>query len=507
MALEIPPEVEPLMNRYGIPWPDVDEDAFRDIEQPLRDFGQSLKSVGDAIVSALQQLAGANPSHFVRALSTYAQTIRHDFLDRIGGACDDMAGTPCDATYYAIVAAKWVMIGLLTTEVANDLIDIVGAVATLGLDSAAAAAEAVALREAVSEALQIGEGQVVSVLAGEANNVVDELVNAVVNPFVNYVSNDVQSAVDSYLPRIVLERAAALELSAEGGASASLHLSMADLEHCIGSVATSANHLDAASSALSACIEEVFSHPAPNVPDIGTLSSAMRTLLREAMHQAKADLEAGARRLVDHVISHFVSLLEDFRTALVQLDDQARAAASREHMAAGPTVTVLSAAGAEIAAAAGVVATTGVIDARVAESVRVAGATAEDEAQQLAARSNEPAVALGVASASDDSAALERSKASSTVTTTAATSQGDNTQTLDTKRAGDGQPAGVTAAQATPGAEAQRLEGKHPDGHRPSVNSADASGHRATEVRVRREEGRRIVVDGTPVAPDEIVEQ
>ena len=206
MSIELPGWVTPILNAYGIPWPDVNEDAFHAMKQPLRTFGQDLVAVSDAIEKALGDLESGNPSHTLRALSTYCSNIRRDFLDPIQGVCDDLAGTPCDVAYDAIVTLKLTLIGLLLGEIQDDVADIVATVVTLGADAELTVAEALVVREAIREAIEYGEGEVAYKLQSAADGYVDNFVNSLVNPFIDSVEKAVEARVESYIPALVLGR-------------------------------------------------------------------------------------------------------------------------------------------------------------------------------------------------------------------------------------------------------------------------------------------------------------
>ena len=366
MAIDIPDWLEPVLNLYGIPWPDVDEDAFHDLKGPLRDFGLDLNAVGDAVETALQQLESGNPSQTLRSIVTYIQAIRRDFLDPINGVCGDLAGWPCDLAYDVVVSTKVTLLGMLTGEITNDVVDIVGDVLTLGLATALTTAEAIAVREAVSESLSILESDAASAIASAANGYLDNFVSSLVNPFIDDVARNIEGAVDTYNPNFVFRQA----FGAEQGAAERLHLSPSELESCVQAIYQSTSSLDSAEQALSAAIDEIFSHPAAS-PQSTSLSSDFRTALKGVVTTVKTDLVQGVKNLIEAVANHFATLLEDYQRDLQDLDAQARATAAREHAAAGAPIVVLSAAGVAGSVAAGLTVTSGLIDAEEAESVQV----------------------------------------------------------------------------------------------------------------------------------------
>lgn len=356
MALEIPDWVEPIFDLYGIPWPDVDEDAFHELKQPLHDFGEDIQGVAVAIEDALRLLLEGNPSRSLEALLAYARSVHRDFISPVRSICLDLAGSPCDIAYELIQTAKWALIGLVTSELANDVADIAATVITFGLDSALTTAEAVALRNAVSDAMTRAEGDIVAALGGAANRVIDELASSIVNPFVNMVSGRVEGLVDTYTPRLLLAQARHIEegAGAEASGARRLHLNPIDLNACITAVMRSSEHLDRAEQRLSSLIDEAFAHPAPNAPRIGGSSSVMRAALKEAVHVIRADLVTALRNLIHEIEHHFTALLDDYKRALASLDEQAREHAAKQHApAVGALVMTAGVAAATAFAAAG----------------------------------------------------------------------------------------------------------------------------------------------------------
>lgn len=525
MAIDIPPWLNDVLNAYGIPWPDIDEDAFHALPQPLRNFGQDLQSVGDAIDSALRDLEAGNSSHTLRSITVYFEAIRRDFLSPIAQICDDLAGTPCTAAYESIRAVKEAIILLLWGEIANDLIDVAGDLLSFGTDTAAAAAEAYAVREAVAQALQYAEGEVVSVIVSTTNQCLDDFVNSLINPFINVVSNQVQNSVDSYAPHMLLRQGLAIEeMASNENASVGgrLHLSAEQLDQCVASIFDSSSHLKSAATKLDSAIEELFSHPAPS-PQPHTLSSDLRTLVKGVVHTVEKDLVAGVEQLIDRIINHFVDLLQDYKRAVDQLDHEARAIAAGEHAHFGPEVVVLSAAGVGAAAAADVLRASGVVNGEEAESVRVETVVAVEDAEslQVSARSSavktEAAIARDAveelrlrtrdsprtfAQATGNSDGLTGLQAKKDVVlphTTAEGTRPDSTASLDARRKGHEVRQITDASSARPMPGEPDLHVKHPDGHHPTAAVAGSSSHGVKEVQAPGS-SEKPQVDPSPVA-------
>jgi hypothetical protein len=372
MSIELPGWVTPILNAYGIPWPDVNEDAFHSMKQPLRAFGQDLVAVSDAIEKALGDLESGNPSQTLRALSTYCSNIRRDFLDPIQYVCDDLAGTPCDVAYDAIVTLKWTLIGLLLGEIEDDIADVVATVVTLGADVELTAAEALVVREAIREAIEYGEGEVAYRLQSAADGYLDNFISSLVNPFIDSVEKGVEARVASYIPALVLQEAARID----DAVADRLHLSPEQVDSAIAALWQASDHLVAASSRLDHAIDEIFSVPDPHTSGIHNVSQSLRLALQSVASTIKSDLFTGIDNLLHHVEGHFATLLEDFVRAAAELDEFARRAAAAERMAAEPEVVVLSAVSTWVGASGRVDEVSAVVNAEEADRVQVREASA-----------------------------------------------------------------------------------------------------------------------------------
>lgn len=404
MAITIPQQVIDLMNVYGLPWPDIDEDAFHEMKVPLREFGSDLHEVGAAMDEALRLLESSNPSRTLQAVTTYLQAIRSDFLDPIDTVCADLAGQPCDLAYDAVRTLKEGLLAALGFEVVNDIVDLVTTIFTVGLDAPAMAAEAAAVGEEMSALMDAAETAVPSLLQSVAQGYIDRFVTGLVDPFIHRISADVEAAVDGYMPHLVLRQTVELELSAGAGGDGGgrLHLDEHELGHCVESIVASSYHLDRAATKLASAVEELFSHPAWNAPAVPGLSSVLRTTLKGVVHAVQADFVGQVKLLVEAVIKHFVSLLHDFRNALADLDEQARAAAARKHGSGAMPLAVVSAAGVVGVAASAVRAATGAIDAREADRVSAAPAAVGAQTETLDARVDDAPLVREVAATARD---------------------------------------------------------------------------------------------------------
>lgn len=475
MAFEIPSYLDPILTFYNIPWPDIDEDAFHNLQQPLRDFGQDLDAVGETIENAIGLLAVANHSTALQSIHDHAKHVKSSFLDPIKGVCGDLAGAPCEIAYDGVLGAKWTLLGVLTGEIANDVVDVVATIATLGLDSALTAAEAVAVREAISRSADLAEQEIAAQLVSAAGNCIDNFVSSLINPFINDIVHAVEGAVDSYLPQFLLRQtsgAASDSILEEERVAGKLHLSRSDLENCVQSIVQSSHHLVAASEKLSTAIEDIFMHAAPGAPRVSG-AEIMRNALKGVVHTIRQDLVSGVENLVTNVIDHFTNLLVNFLHAVQQLDEQASAQASKQHAASGAPVAVLSAAGVGSTVAVGVAAATGQIDAERARSVRTEEAAAGKTADSFAVRKETARVSGDGHSHNDDVGEMHRQATGSHIAVGNPTANKEIVDELHPKGTEEGGHVTVGEQTVTGGAVSTEHLGVHHEGEqRPHLESA-----------------------------------
>lgn len=518
MALELPDYLQPLLTAYDITWPDIDEDAFHELQQPLRSFGDNTVAVSDAIESALRDLESGNPSQTLRELSRYFDTVRRDFLDPLRTVCHDLAGWPCETAYESVLTIKWTLIGTLTYEVGNDIVAIAVDVGTVGLGTALTTAEAVALREAIAEGIKIAEGELAGAIMSAASGVLQHLVEDLLQPFVNSVANRVESGIDSYAAHMIMTQAFEAErqaLSGEDSLAGVLHVSTAEFESCVERLASSTAHLVGATRQLERALDDVFDKPAPNAPQKGGKAALLRMAAKDVMVAVKTELVAGIEQLLENVAKHFITILEDYKRDLQELDSQAEAIASRLHAGVGSPVSVLSAAGVGVAAAAMVVPTTGLIDAEAAEQIQVEAAVVVDDTETMELPQDDDDVMVGSAAVSDGTGRLSaptpgpgvhaapgtvasgpdelrvRSDATRTHAGLASAPAGPTTG-VDAHRHGEPQRVAAAGPSATSGPA--ELHTRHHDEHRPHAGTAHAAGQGVHEVGSRQHHEHRPVV-------------
>jgi len=522
MSINIPPLVQSAMNYYGIPWPDVNEDAFLEIKVPLRQFGSDLQEVGEAVEVALAELETTSQSLALSSIRSYVATVCRNYLERVEDVCVDLAGAPCDATYHAIVTLKIGMITALGAEVVEDALDVLSAVATIGTDSAAALAAAEVTAQGVKELADLAVGEISASLLSLAEKRIDDFVSSVVQPFLAQVTTGLEGDLNAYIPHLLGLAVSELE-GGVGDIGGAIRWSDAALAKAVAEIASSAFRLEGAAKRLSFAVEAIFSVPDPSSLSIPTASSALRSALKHVVTTVERDLEGAARELVQHVIAHVTHLLEDFRTALMEMDAEAANRARAQAVPVGPAsgvvpvalgtvvagVTVVSGyvdsgdAGAVSAGEAAVVefagGTTGRVDAAPVDAVQVGAAEEGGFEARATGQISAPTVAVGQATSEPPTDGVIVDTHGPDVGATSAEPAAGRVEGVRARH--DDVEGHVAAGEARPEAVAG-LEAQHEERHRPTARRAEDAAQDVHEMSGHREGPARLAVDASRVSAD-----
>lgn len=475
MAIEIPPEFTPLFIAYGIPWPDIDEDAFHELPQPLRTFGSDVSALGGEISRTLRELAAGNPSQTLNAIAEHFAMIRRDFLDKVSTLCEDLAGTPCEVAYDAIVALKVGAITAVAYQVTETVTDIASEALTAGADTPIVVAEWLAVRETVDEMMHAALDEIPSLLVQCATPLIQDWTNQLIGGFVNSIEHVVEGSVDPYVANLLFADLESLE-GAATVAAGKLHLAPGDLESSITSVVGSSAGAVAAGRRLEHAAEQLFAHPAPGAGSSDS-SPALRILVSAVVTQVLQDLVKAADQLLHHLIDDVVHLLRSYKEALENLDQQASTQAAREHAAPGPALVVASTVGVAAAVATGIVATSAAAGGEGEGTVQVGEASPVSETASVEAEPDGPSVGAQDASAQDTVADLSPPAPEKLGTEGSPVADTATVGTLE-RKVSPAQPR-VLQAESDPKSVASLSPHRDPDGDRSPVG------------------------DGTPVRPPE----
>ncbi|SFL68263.1 RHS repeat-associated core domain-containing protein [Streptomyces pini] len=227
MAVVLPDGVDTILDLIGVGWPNVDEDAYRDMAKDLRDFADDVDEDSHAAHQSMQRLISSGQSEALGALNGYWGKVKDKHLKDLGDAARIFADA-MDAAADIIEGRKWVAVGELTACAASAGISLAAAPFTAGLSTliGAGAIQAcrIAVKRAIKEMMDLAVEQIVTAMTEPAAAALENMAAELV---VQLASNGLgtQDGVD-----IAQVGAAGREGFADGVQSGkeSLHLASAD---------------------------------------------------------------------------------------------------------------------------------------------------------------------------------------------------------------------------------------------------------------------------------------
>jgi uncharacterized protein YukE len=138
MAIELPGEVVQFLQFIGVNWPNVNEDAVRELASHVREFAQSVEGTHQEASSTVQRLGEAYQGASYEALVAKWADLSGSHMTALVDACHVVA-TALDAAADVIVGMKVEAIAELVVMAAAFIADQAAAVATFGIAEAAVA--------------------------------------------------------------------------------------------------------------------------------------------------------------------------------------------------------------------------------------------------------------------------------------------------------------------------------------------------------------------------------
>ncbi|MFJ3926648.1 DUF6531 domain-containing protein [Streptomyces sp. NPDC090022] len=135
MAITVPDWADTLLDLVGVNWPNVDEDAYRDMADALREFAEDLADDGQLANNHFARLLSSGEGESIKALGEHWNTVKGKHLKDIVSAARTIAGA-LDMAAGAIEAMKVKAVaelGLLAaqTGLAMALIPVTGGLSAL----------------------------------------------------------------------------------------------------------------------------------------------------------------------------------------------------------------------------------------------------------------------------------------------------------------------------------------------------------------------------------------
>ncbi|GAA2415957.1 hypothetical protein GCM10010420_52630 [Streptomyces glaucosporus] len=171
MAVVLPDGVDAILDLIGVGWPNVDEDAYRDMAKDLRDFADDVDDDAHTAHQGMQRLVSSGESEALTALNGYWDKVRGKHLTDLADAARIFAGA-MDAAADIIEGRKWVAVGELTACAASAGISLAAAPFTAGLSTliGAGAIQAcrIAVKRAIKEMMDLAVQEIVTAMTAPA---------------------------------------------------------------------------------------------------------------------------------------------------------------------------------------------------------------------------------------------------------------------------------------------------------------------------------------------------
>ncbi|MCZ0978743.1 DUF6531 domain-containing protein [Streptomyces diastatochromogenes] len=135
MAVTVPGWADTLLDLIGVAWPNVDEDAYREMADALREFADDLEDDGQLANNHFERLLSSGQGEAIDALDEHWQKVKGKHFKDIAGAARMIAGA-LDTAAGAITTMKGVALGQLTwlageAGIALSLIPVTGGLSAL----------------------------------------------------------------------------------------------------------------------------------------------------------------------------------------------------------------------------------------------------------------------------------------------------------------------------------------------------------------------------------------
>ncbi|MFJ9207637.1 RHS repeat-associated core domain-containing protein [Streptomyces sp. NPDC102264] len=164
MGYTIPEGVDTMLDVVGVGWPNVDEDAYRDMADSLREFADDADDDGHAAHQHIQRLLSSGQSESLTALDTHWSKVQGKHKD-LASAARIVAGA-LDRVADIIVARKVAAVAELADLCATVGITLAFAPVTAGLSTLLAGAKIAATRIAFKRILkEMAEAAVAEIVA------------------------------------------------------------------------------------------------------------------------------------------------------------------------------------------------------------------------------------------------------------------------------------------------------------------------------------------------------
>ncbi|MFJ4781264.1 RHS repeat-associated core domain-containing protein [Streptomyces sp. NPDC088762] len=171
MAVTVPDWADTLLDLIGVAWPNVDEDAYRDMADSLREFAEDLLDDGQLANNHIERLLSASRGESIEALNQHWNKVKGQHFKDIADAARTIAGA-MDMAAGAVEAMKYaalVQLGYLAAEagIALSLIPVTAGLSAL-FGAAAMRATQEVVKRLIKECVEEAVGYIVSAMTEPA---------------------------------------------------------------------------------------------------------------------------------------------------------------------------------------------------------------------------------------------------------------------------------------------------------------------------------------------------
>ncbi|MEV0774851.1 type IV secretion protein Rhs, partial [Streptomyces sp. NPDC050428] len=182
MGYTIPEGVDTMLDIVGVGWPNVDEDAYRDMADALREFAEDADEDAHAAHGHIQRLLSTGQSESLTALDAHWRKVQGKNKD-LAGAARLIAGA-LDRVADIIVARKIAAVAELADLCATVGITLAFAPVTAGLSTLIAgakiAATRIAFRRILKEMAEAAVSEITAILTQPAVAALESIVTDLV---------------------------------------------------------------------------------------------------------------------------------------------------------------------------------------------------------------------------------------------------------------------------------------------------------------------------------------
>jgi surface antigen len=308
-------EFAPIAEAFGLPYPDISEDALLGLQSAFISFGFDVQDIGNPVVHLLSELQAASSSKAVDSLVSHWSDIQRDFLLPFGDLCEQIAHYTLDA-YDVVRGLKAGILGIADVEAGVALYTGgVSAAVTLAARRVAGAELRKTIEGLINDALHRLQSEVFGRIAAA----VDDLKALAQRAVATATTKTVTAAVD----QIPWATGAGQGPAAVSFITGKLHLSAETLESRARAIVNVIEACDGDAKQLDSALVALM-HPASVV---GQPDHAIRAFVGQFFTEVVNDTKTAALQTCQNLLNHQSGLVSIIGDRITQVDAELAGAA------------------------------------------------------------------------------------------------------------------------------------------------------------------------------------